>query len=181
MNRVNLKQIYNFQPSKGDGLPEKVCINCISEMNRAFLLKKKCEQSDNTLRAYLNQMRHSRTANNFKRLLLKRQDGRITNENTSIINDSQIQENQSGSYQCGICHNTFAELRILLGHIAKSHGSRTEFICAKCKLNFTDNEEYLKHMNSLHPAAKTYKCKLCPKCKWLCSDGYPTHPFLKYI
>lgn len=121
------KFIYTFQPSKGDGLPEKVCINCISEMNRTALLKKKCEQSDYTLRAYLNRMRPSRM--------------------TLIINKNEIQGNARGSYQ-------------------QSHGSPAEFNCAKCQLPFTDNEQYLEHMNNLHPPAKPYKCVVCPKSKW---------------
>lgn len=39
-----------FQVSKGDGLPENVCLNCVHQMNSAFLFRKLCEKSDTTLR-----------------------------------------------------------------------------------------------------------------------------------
>lgn len=63
-----MKIVSNFQASKGDGLPEKVCVACINELNRAFAFNRKCEQSDYTLRAYLDQMRRSKTANNLPQI-----------------------------------------------------------------------------------------------------------------
>lgn len=40
-----------------DKLPDKMCLNCISEMNQAFAFKQKCERSERTLRLYLEQVK----------------------------------------------------------------------------------------------------------------------------
>ncbi|XP_055852440.1 zinc finger protein ZFP2 [Episyrphus balteatus] len=49
-----LRDIVNVEFKKGDGMPEKVCITCISEINRCYSFKMKCDNSDRTLRQLLN-------------------------------------------------------------------------------------------------------------------------------
>ncbi|XP_065367494.1 zinc finger protein ZFP2 [Calliphora vicina] len=48
-----LKQIAKLVPQLGDNMPEKACLQCISEINRCFVFKMKCENSDRTLRQLL--------------------------------------------------------------------------------------------------------------------------------
>ncbi|XP_055902352.1 zinc finger protein ZFP2-like [Eupeodes corollae] len=49
-----LRDIMKVEAKITDGLPEKVCLMCISEINRCFSFKIKCENSDRTLRQLLN-------------------------------------------------------------------------------------------------------------------------------
>lgn len=44
-----------MQAFKDDGLPENICITCLSEINQAVSFKQKCERSDFTLKIYLQQ------------------------------------------------------------------------------------------------------------------------------
>lgn len=44
------------QAIKDDGLPQNVCIGCLSEIYRAFSFKCRSERSENTLRQYLNRL-----------------------------------------------------------------------------------------------------------------------------
>lgn len=41
------------QPNQNDNMPEKVCLSCISEINRCYVFKIKCESSNKTLRQLL--------------------------------------------------------------------------------------------------------------------------------
>lgn len=45
------------QVSAEDELPQKMCLNCISEMNHAFAFKQKCQRSERTLQTYLEQLK----------------------------------------------------------------------------------------------------------------------------
>ena len=46
-----------LQAMENDGLPENVCISCVSEINKAVSFKQKCERSEYTLRKYLHQVK----------------------------------------------------------------------------------------------------------------------------
>uniref|UniRef100_A0A1I8NQ46 Protein krueppel n=2 Tax=Stomoxys calcitrans TaxID=35570 RepID=A0A1I8NQ46_STOCA len=48
-----LETITNIKHEKDDNMPEKICLSCISEINRCYVFKVKCESSDNTLRQLL--------------------------------------------------------------------------------------------------------------------------------
>lgn len=48
-----LKEILSYEFIKCDGMPEKVCLTCISEINRCYSFKIKCDNSENTLRQLL--------------------------------------------------------------------------------------------------------------------------------
>jgi hypothetical protein len=42
-----------FQLFSGDGLPAKVCRQCVRLVNMSYKFKQQCESSDTTLRQYL--------------------------------------------------------------------------------------------------------------------------------
>ncbi|XP_075145031.1 uncharacterized protein LOC142220052 [Haematobia irritans] len=48
-----LEVITNIKHREGDNMPEKICLSCISEINRSYVFKIKCESSDKTLRQLL--------------------------------------------------------------------------------------------------------------------------------
>ncbi|KAG4080302.1 hypothetical protein HA402_010794 [Bradysia odoriphaga] len=43
----------------GDGLPEKMCVQCVLQVSRAFTFKQQCERSDTTLRSYFQTIQES--------------------------------------------------------------------------------------------------------------------------
>lgn len=43
----------------GDGLPEKMCVQCVLQVSRAFTFKQQCERSDTTLRTYFQTIQDS--------------------------------------------------------------------------------------------------------------------------
>lgn len=45
----------------GDGLPEKMCVQCVLQVSRAFTFKQQCERSDTTLRTYFQNIQDSMT------------------------------------------------------------------------------------------------------------------------
>lgn len=45
----------------GDGLPEKMCVQCVLQVSRAFTFKQQCERSDTTLRSYFQSIQDSMT------------------------------------------------------------------------------------------------------------------------
>ncbi|XP_046806223.1 zinc finger protein 568 [Lucilia cuprina] len=45
-----LKQIAKLKPQSGDNMPDKACQQCISEINRCYIFKMKCENANRTLR-----------------------------------------------------------------------------------------------------------------------------------
>lgn len=45
----------------GDGLPEKMCVQCVLQVSRAFTFKQQCERSDTTLRTYYQSIQESMT------------------------------------------------------------------------------------------------------------------------
>ncbi|GLV44434.1 uncharacterized protein CBL_10238 [Carabus blaptoides fortunei] len=44
-----------IQLSAKDGLPVQICVNCVKELNQAYIFAKKCEDADKTLRNYISQ------------------------------------------------------------------------------------------------------------------------------
>lgn len=46
----------------GDGLPEKMCVQCVLQVSRAFTFKQQCERSDTTLRSYFQTLQESMAA-----------------------------------------------------------------------------------------------------------------------
>ncbi|XP_037814436.1 zinc finger protein 665 [Lucilia sericata] len=45
-----LKQIAKLKPQSADKMPDKACLQCISEINRCYVFKMKCENANRTLR-----------------------------------------------------------------------------------------------------------------------------------
>lgn len=43
----------------GDGLPEKMCVQCVLQVSRAFTFKQQCQRSDTTLRSYYQTMQET--------------------------------------------------------------------------------------------------------------------------
>lgn len=117
-----------FKVTNHDGLPEKMCLNCISEMNQAFAFKQKCERSEKTLCTYLAQMNLSanisltKSTNSSKQIKtisfpsdVLEPSGSFTE---SINYPIQVIENQSvnevivHSENCG-CTNCTEDVRVL--------------------------------------------------------------------
>lgn len=57
----HIQQNKILQVTPGDGLPEKMCVQCVLQVSRAFTFKQQCERSDTTLRSYFQSIRDSLT------------------------------------------------------------------------------------------------------------------------
>lgn len=170
-----------MQASKGDGLPERVCVPCISELNRACAFKKKCEQSDYTLRAYLDKLSPSETT---KRLPLIQEVTNGMNEPTldeepdrkEVIifveefpplnptnNDEEIAEedDQLGDqiYHCSVCLTGFESNTQLKQHYLDVHAAiqcKEEIIDEQIS-NSDDECDTFEDMNNINEDDGTIK------------------------
>lgn len=86
------------QAYKNDGLPENVCIGCLSEINRAFSFKKRSERSENTLRQYLHRLAGQSTAENESKLSSDSvMSGTADDENYEIIEVDEDEQSVSNT------------------------------------------------------------------------------------
>lgn len=115
-----------FQATKGDGLPEKLCITCINEFQRMFLFKQKCEKSDSTLRAYLKKNSTTKTSTASPQAFSKEQDTSSLIENVDPLQGELEQEDPGPgghTLQCSVCltgFDTDAQLKI---HLLDDHAT----------------------------------------------------------
>lgn len=128
-----MKIVSNSQASKGDGLPENVCVPCINELDRACAFRKKCEQTDITLRACL--VKKSMDGVNESMIVNEEQDRKdimiFTEDlpilapisNAVVLGKQKYGHPEDQILQCSICSTEFDSNTQLKQHLLDSHAA----------------------------------------------------------
>lgn len=128
-----------FKVAFGDGLPEGVCPNCSKLIENAYILKLQCEQTDNTLRKYLNE-------GNCNMNPLVKQNGQIF--------DDQLDNHSLDDFQDNT--DTFSEACSMdkLENIEPVPNGRM--------INSCEEKDSNENLNN-HCLEKTHECNSCKK------------------
>lgn len=178
-----------LQALKGDGLPESLCISCISELNRAYSFKQKCERSESTLKMYFQQIKpadeQTKVANAEQPMPQNELiEHRIENasgknmiifmpKNVAFSNEankhSDIGDQISMIYECSSCSERFISDSTLRKHLLNEHEAH---YCEECNMYFNAAayKEHTKEHDTQIKAAtnanvqkppKNFSCDIC--------------------
>lgn len=137
----------------GDGLPEAVCTICSQQIENAYLLKLQCEESDITLKRYLN----SESTDISKPTSLMERNSLESEFNASFVNstsDSDLFSEDCMTSESGDKQNN----EIVQPPNSKSNINLKSFECVECKSNFSKQSQLKLHMK-VHK--KKNICKTC--------------------
>ncbi|KAK4882099.1 hypothetical protein RN001_005418 [Aquatica leii] len=161
----------------GDGLPHLVCLNCSQQIENAYLLKLQCEESDMTLRRYLNSEPTITTTNVDTHTIKEDFDASYVEHNSdndafehtcANISDSDTYKNEAvlKLFECSECKSTFNKASQLNIHL-KSHKKKdliklsesnckilndkeAAHICTVCDVRYQNNDKLIEHMLNEH-------------------------------
>lgn len=74
-------------------MPDKVCFTCNNELQRVFLFKQKCEQSDLTLRAYLEKNSSTGATTELPQIGIRIDDVKTVDGTFNYIKEKQTENN----------------------------------------------------------------------------------------
>lgn len=163
---------YNLQAFDGDGLPEHVCITCISELNRAYSFKQKCERSEYTLRMYLQvpmeeeQTKRKDTVESIEPQVTvtvpespKEQKIQIM-----VLSRPSLLTSQSATsfvYQCSSCAATFLSLDTLKQHIITVHNAVQCDQSNRCDETEVDPMSTQPNADATIVNQRKFACEIC--------------------
>ncbi|GJQ86519.1 putative pre-mRNA splicing factor [Trypoxylus dichotomus] len=156
-----LTSFTSIKVTRGDGLPEQVCHNCIQEINKIYSFQKLCEKSDFSLRHYISSVLSP--------------TGKIKTDisNTKKTKISDLKSNNLLSDPCLLTLNPLnkqamvsvrmadRELKHSVGEQGNNYNERVTHYCELCNEVFSNLLVYRKHIVSFH--SQTYICGYCKK------------------
>lgn len=126
-----------LQLSDHKDLPRNICNNCLNQLESAFEFRKKCEQSEITL----------------KRMLLEKSQNLVITERLDRI--------ETNIYICHVCKKEYDKEEALMAHLGL-HSRKKSFLCNYCGRSFTRSDELSRH-TLIHSNERPFKCKTCKK------------------
>ncbi|XP_053601156.1 zinc finger protein 93-like [Plodia interpunctella] len=153
--------ITNVEVKKNDGLPQKICPDCLLELEAAVNFKQKCETSNSILHGNNRQRNYDVKLEIYTHDIKKEQDELhepieeeyLEDEFDDDINDATIDntERPSGSINfnliCDDCGNKFPSKCKLRVHWKRVH-LHEKLICQICKRAFKSYKAYNRHLKS---------------------------------
>lgn len=137
----DLPSLILVQAFKNDGLPENVCIGCLSEINRAFSFKTRSERSENTLRQYLNRLSNKSQISTSSVMSGRTDDGNY--EIIEVDEESHITESSDN-------------FKMEMENVESSHATSSNDILDRRKVVVLTSSE-----NSPNPINVVYECHVC--------------------
>ncbi|XP_966380.3 zinc finger protein OZF isoform X1 [Tribolium castaneum] len=139
---------------KNDGLPDRICDNCIEELRKAFSFRKMCENSDTTLRNCLN---------NLKPVIV--QTSHEIEDIKPNISDDLVEESQIDWGDNSLSGDTSNEenLKDVENNTKTLENGRRKrsYKCKECNEECLGLASYWKHMSNQH--GTKLKCEFCDK------------------
>ncbi|XP_077290375.1 uncharacterized protein LOC143914156 [Arctopsyche grandis] len=134
-----------------DGLPNKICRECVQLLNNAYTYKTMSVESDKKLRTIQ---------------ILNKKEPHISNKNISQCRKisrkckkKPLKSATSEMYQCDICSKVFAMRSGLIQHIA-IHTDSNIFVCEICGRGFSRRDYLSSHLYT-HTGEKKHACTKC--------------------
>lgn len=167
--------------SENDGLPQKLCVTCVTRLSATYLLKQKATR---TLNKYLEQCENEPFIKNKQETTTFEIE--IINENTSEGENSQppmdavefmietnnilsAQKPQSKKrqnlverkHECQVCNKKFLKKSNLVDHL-RMHANVRLYKCEFCDKAFIQSGNYKSHVRT-HTKEKPFTCHFCLK------------------
>lgn len=121
------------QASAGDGLPENICLICISEMNQAYSFKQKCERSELALRAFQRKV-----------LLTEHAVPSTSRSVTNIMCIDGIADAASKTLTCDV--KPAKQLSYLIQEQITDSSGKAIYQCMNCWMTFDASSEVEMHL-----------------------------------
>lgn len=166
-----------------DGLPQLLCVQCISQLNQASMFKAQSQQSDLYLRNKIVILKEQLLAELSAKVKIEsitvpinedQVDVPDTNEvifscdkckeSFDLENDlkiHQLSHSISNNFRCEVCKKYCSNARSLRRHI-KTHLKNKPFNCNLCERSFSEASSYEKHKRR-HSEDKRHLCNVCGK------------------